>query len=759
MTGLWLRVLQIRCHANIVDIEYSFKERIILFKSRKFPFVRQHDIMQCGVACLTMVCRYFGLDIELDDVGELCFTSKRGTTLLEISTAAGELGLDTIAAKLTIDELAKCPMPCILYWDQHHFVVLYRTDGTRFFYIADPGKGLVKYSRKEFEQHWLSLSLNGERRGIGMTLQPSSNFDANIYHRKEMSGKGSWHLLTDSLAAYRKPFVYIAIVMFLGSMLQMVLPFLTQSIVDVGIKEQNIGFIWLIMLGEFIIVLGKTVMDFVRRRILLHISMNINIKLVGEFFLKLLRLPMAFFDTKLLGDLLQRMNDHNRVQTFLTTQFLGMAFSVLTFIVFGIVLLVYNRLVFIVFMLGSLVYAVWVAVFLGKRKILDYELFDRQGECQNKTYQLVTSMQEIKLQNCEQRRTEEWQERQRELFDVQLKSLRLQQSQEGGAVFINELKNILVTVLSATAVINGSMTLGGMLAIQFVIGQLNSPVSQMVAFVYSLQDVKISLDRINEVHLRREEDEGCKSMDIEKTTSDIFVTNLSFKYTPNAIENILDDISINIPKGKITAIVGASGCGKTTLIKLFLGYYKLSKGMISIGNQDLMSVNMKAWRRRCGVVMQDGVIFSESIARNIAVDDGCIDYERLKKAAYIANVTDFVERFPLKYDTIIGNDGIQLSKGQKQRILIARAVYKNPDYIFLDEATNSLDATNEYEIVDKLSEFYSGRTVVVVAHRMSTIRNAEQIIVMKHGRIVEVGTHDTLLANHAYYYELVKSQI
>ena len=729
-----------------------------MFESRNFPLVRQHDIMQCGVACLTMICRHFGLDLGLEDVAKHCFATKRGTTLLEISTSAKELGLDTVAAKLTVEELSRCPMPCILYWDKRHFVVLYRTVDDRRFYIADPGKGFVKCSRKELEGHWIAMNLNGEPRGIGMTVQPAADFDANRFHGRKRTREG-YAILRESLSEHCKAFIMVGVAMLVGSLLQMLLPFLTQSIVDVGIKTRSISFIMLVLLGELLIVFGRTVADFVRRWVVMHISMRINIRLIGEFFLKLLRLPMSFFDTKLLGDMLQRISDHNRVQTFLTTQLFSMVFNVLTFIVFGIVLLIYDRMIFLVFMAGSIVYAAWVAVFLGRRKVLDYELFDRQGECHGKTYQMVTSMQEIKLQNCEQRRTEEWREKQRDLFGVQLKSLRLQQTQEAGSAFINELKNIVVVVLSATAVIGGDMTLGGMLAIQFVIGQLNSPVSQMVAFVYSMQDVKISLDRINEIHSQDDEDAGRIVIDGLDSPCDIRLNHLDFKYTPHALEKTIDDISVTIPSGKVTAIVGASGCGKTTLVKLLLGYYGVERGMISIGAHDMTEINLKAWRNHCGVVMQDGAIFSESIARNIAVDDGDVDSERLERAAYIANINSFVDRLPMKYDTVIGNDGIQLSKGQRQRILIARAIYKNPGYIFLDEATNSLDTTNEREIVAKLDEFYRGRTVVVVAHRLSTVRNADQIIVMDHGRIAEIGNHDSLVAKHGLYYELVKEQL
>lgn len=536
-------------------------------------------------------------------------------------------------------------------------------------------------------------------------------------------------------------------------------PFLTQSVVDIGIKHNDIHFIWLILLGELMIVIGKTATDFIRRWLLLHISMRINISLVSDFFIKLLKLPMSFFDTKLMGDLLQRINDHSRIQTFLTNQVLGVIFTFMSFTIFGIVLLIYNNLIFIIFMAGSVIYGLWITIFLNKRKILDYELFEQQANNQNKTYQFITSMQEIKLQDCEKRRRWEWEDTQADLFCVQMKSLKLQQTQEAGCIFINEVKNIVITVLAATAVINGQMTLGAMLAVQYIIGQLNSPVEQFMSFIYSLQDVKISLERINEIHEGNNEETAENQISEFNDEKFITLTNVNFKYDQHALKNTLTDVSFDIPEGKVTAIVGASGSGKTTLIKLILGYYPVMSGSISIAGSNINEYNLKWWRRHCGVVMQDGVIFSESIARNIAVDDGDIDTERLERAARIANIYDYIMGLPLKYNTQIGRDGVGLSQGQKQRILIARAVYKNPDFIFLDEATNALDAKNERAIVENLDEFYKGRTVVVVAHRLSTVRNADQIIVLDSGKVIESGNHTSLIEKKGAYYNLVKNQL
>ena len=546
----------------------------------------------------------------------------------------------------------------------------------------------------------------------------------------------------------------------IGSLLLLVLPFLTQSIVDVGIKNQNIGFVWLILLGQLILTISRTAIDFIRRWLLLHISLRINISLVSNFFIKLLKLPMSFFDTKLMGDLMQRMNDHSRVNNFLTQQTLNITFAMLTFVVFSVVLFFYNKLVFAIFLLGSILYGGWMTLFLKRRKVLDYELFEQQAINNNKTYEFITSMQEIKLQDCEQRRRWEWEDTQADLFGVQMKSLKLQQTQEAGSIFINEVKNIIITVVAATAVIHGQMTLGMMLAVQYIIGQLNSPVEQLMNFFYSLQDVKISLERINEIHQMDDENgkEGLQTS-IEDKNDGIDIKTIMFKYDPHALRKTIDDVNIHIPQGKVTAIVGASGSGKTTLIRLMLGYYPVLEGKINIGNTDINKLNKKWWRRQCGVVMQDGVIFSESIARNIAVDDGDIDKKRLLKAAEIACIKDYVMALPLKFNTKIGRDGVGLSQGQKQRILIARAVYKNPDYIFLDEATNSLDANNERSIVENLDKFYKGKTVVIVAHRLSTVKNADQIVVIDHGKVVEVGNHESLTAKRGAYYNLVKNQL
>jgi ATP-binding cassette subfamily B protein len=719
----------------------------------------QHDAMQCGIACLLMICRWYKLNYSSSKISDLCPASAEGVSMYGLSETAKQIGFDVVNAKSTIESLSEGPLPAILHWNQNHFVVLHKISRNgKKFYVADPGKGLVTYSLSEFKQHWISTQSGGEEKGIVMFLEPNDKFGS--VKDESVAEQRSFKFLFGYIKQYRSYFAQILIGLALGCVLQLIMPFLTQSIVDIGIKNGDIGFIWLVLLGELMIVIGRTATDFIRRWLLLHISMRINISLVSDFFIKLLKLPMSFFDTKLMGDLMQRMGDHSRVQSFLTNQTLSVMFTTLSFIVFGAVLFVYDTLIFCVFLLGSVVYGLWIAMFLRRRKVIDYELFEQQAINNNKTYQFITSMQEIKLQDCEQRRRWEWEDVQADLFGVQMKSLKLQQMQEAGSIFINELKNIIITVLAATAVIEGQMTLGMMLAVQYIIGQLNSPVEQLMSFIYSLQDVKISLERINEIHGSKNEESNENqrtTFDVEKRA--VKVDNIDFKYDPHALKYTLQGVSFDIPEGKVTAIVGASGSGKTTLIKLMLGYYKVMSGEITIAGHNINEYNLKWWRQQCGVVMQDGVIFSESIARNIAVSDDDIDTVRLEKAARIANIHDYVMSLPLKYNTKIGRDGVGISQGQKQRILIARAVYKNPYFIFLDEATNALDAKNERAIVENLNEFYYGRTVVVVAHRLSTVKNADQIIVIDGGKVVETGKHDTLIKQKGAYYNLVKNQL
>ena len=730
---------------------------------RKFPLYHQHDSMQCGVTCLRMICAYWGKEYPAEYLDRLCGASREGVSLLGISETAAELGLKSVCGRLTTGQLAEVELPAILHWNQNHFVVLYKISrkrgGKTVYHVADPGKGLRQYDGPSFEAGWIETRSRGEDKGIAMLAQPTPAFFS-----KRVPGKTerrSFTFLLGYLKRYRYYFGQVFLGLAVGSLLQLLFPFLTQAIVDLGIDHEDLGLIWLILLGQLALVTSQTALDFIQRWILLHVSMRVNISLVSDFFIKLLRLPMGFFDTRLMGDLMQRMGDHKRVEQYLTNEALTVLFSLLTFLVFGGVLLVYDPLIFAVFVAGSLLYGLWIAFFLGKRKRIDYELFEKEAENNNKTYRFITTMQEIKLQDCEQRRRWEWEDVQAGLFRVQAKSLKLRQAQEAGGILITQVKNILVTVLAATAVINGQMTLGMMLAVQYIIGQLNRPVEQLMRFIYASQDVKISLDRINEIHGQMEEEDGSESLKAypDGEPGDLSLRRADFSYDPHAPRKTIDGVSLTIPRGKVTAIVGTSGSGKTTLVKLLLGFYPLLSGEIRVGRTPLGQLNKKWWRRQCGVVMQDGVIFSESIARNIAVDDGPIDTARLARAVEIANIKEFIQSLPLRYDTVIGPDGIGLSQGQKQRVLIARAVYKDPDYIFLDEATNALDANNEQAIVRNLDTFYKGKTVVIVAHRLSTVRHADQIIVIERGKIIETGDHQSLIDRRGAYYRLVSNQL
>ena len=728
----------------------------------KFPFIKQPDAMDCGPASLVMIAQHYGRHYTLDHLRERCFLARDGVSLLGISKAAEEIGFRTVGGRLTFKKLTeKVLLPCIVHWNQEHFVVVYALRKQRKGYIvfvADPGKGLLTYSREEFCEHWISTRTNGEEKGIALLMEPTQLF----YEREgdQLPSENRIRFLWKYLLRYRRFFGQLILGLLIGSLLQLVFPFLTQAIVDTGIQGKDIGFVWLVLLAEMMLLFSRTAIDFIRRKILLHISTRINVSLISDFFIKLMKLPMKFFDTKLTGDLLQRIEDHRRIENFLTNQTISIIFSAFTFVIFSVVLFIYHIPIFLVFLAGSILYGIWIRVFLKKRRQLDYKMFEQLGINRNVVYQLITGMQEIKLQGCEQRKRWEWEDVQADLFDVNMQALNLSQNQEAGGIFINELKNVLVTALAATAVINGNLTLGMMLSIQYIIGQLNSPVEQLMNFIYQWQDVSISLDRMNEIHTQQNEEDADRHVKaLPENNTNIHIHDLCFKYDGARPDYVLEGINLHIPQGKVTAIVGASGSGKTTLVKLLLGFYAPNEGEIRIGDENLSTFNLSWWRTQCGAVMQEGYLFSDTIARNIAISDDEIDLDRLRQAARVANIAEYVEKLPLGYNTKIGQDGQGVSQGQRQRILIARVVYKNPRFIFLDEATNSLDANNERAIVENLSTFYKGKTVIVVAHRLSTVKHADQIVVLDGGKIAETGTHAELTARHGKYYELVKNQL
>lgn len=710
-----------------------------------------------------MISKYHGKDFALSYLKKQCYTVKDGVSLMSISDTFELLGFKTLGGIISFEKLlAKAPLPCIIHWKNNHFVVLYKIEKHRLkkedytITIGDPGLGIITLSKDEFLKGWVSTLSKGEEKGVALLVEPAPLFydTAEIKERK-----GNLKFLLSYFLKYKRFFVQLILGLLLGSMIMLVFPFLTQSIVDKGINNKDISFIYLVLIAQLMLLLSKTSVDFVRNWILLHISMRINISLLSDFLIKLSRLPMSFFDTSQMGDLIQRMGDHDRVQRFITSQTLNMLFSMFIFVVFGIVLLIYSVKIFLVFIAGSAIYISWIFFFLNKRRIIDYKFFEQHAKSQNKTYQLLRGMQEIKLQNCDKRKRWEWEDVQADLFDVQKQSMGLYQKQEIGNVVINEVKNISITIIAAIAVINNEMTLGMMLATQYIIGQLNAPITQLVNLIKDYQDAKISLERINEIHNIQEENEHSEKLTPLSGDNSIEINNLTFQYEGPHSHKVLDDINIKIPAGKVTAIVGASGSGKTTLIKLLLQFYKPVEGSIAIGGSHLSDMNTVAWRNRCGVVMQDGYIFSDTIAGNIAVNGEDIDEKRLLYAVETANIRAYIEKLPLKYNTIIGDEGQNLSQGQKQRILIARAIYKNPPFLFFDEATNALDASNEKVIVENLSGFYKNKTVVIVAHRLSTVKNADNIIVLDDGKIVEQGNHETLIQSKSKYYELVKNQL
>ena len=724
--------------------------------SKNFPFYKQHDSMDCGATCLRMVARHYGRFYSLEFLREITFIGKDGVALIDISDAAEKIGMNTLAAKVGWDRLLDgLPLPFIAHWRQQHFVVVYEIT-SKYVRVADPAAGKVKLTKQEFLDGWASDVIDGEKHGIILLLETTPEF----YEREgDKVDKSGFRFLFTYLRKYRRLLIQLIVGLILTSLLQLVFPFLTQTIVDVGINNKDVGLIKLVLIGQVVLFMSYTSVEFIRGWIMLHIGTRVNISLVSDFLIKLMKLPPRFFDSKLTGDLLQRINDNHRVEQFLTSSVLSTSFSLINFVVFGFVLFFFNQLIFVIYSVFTVFYIVWILLFLRKRKELDYKRFDQMSENQSNLIQLISGMNEIKLHNAEKQKRWQWERIQAKLYRVSIKYLALEQWQRAGASFFNELKNLLITFIAAKAVTEGNLSIGGMVAIEYIIGQLNSPLEQMVHFIQMAQDAKISLERLNEIHSKEDEDGKEERLNVLPENGDLNLQNVSFQYGSVHSPVVLKNLSLKIPKGQTLAVVGSSGSGKTTILKLLLNFYQPTEGFVRLGDVSLNSIQHRVWREKCGVVMQEGYIFNETIAKNIALGNEQIDKKKLLQAVKVANIQGHIESLPLGYNTKIGDDGVGLSQGQKQRLLIARAVYKSPEYIFFDEATNALDAYNELIIMDNLKEFFKGKTVVIVAHRLSTVKHADNIIVLEKGEIIEMGSHEELTRQRGSYFNLVKNQL
>lgn len=725
---------------------------------KKFVNYRQADHKDCGPTCLKIIAKYYGKTINIQELRDYSETTREGSNLLFLSDAAEKIGFRTLGVKLSAQRIEEAPLPCILHWNKDHYVVLYKIKKDKY-YISDPAFGLLEYDKKEFVKFWIGNNASDATpEGIALLIEATPKFFQSDFDKEENSGLG-FRFLSQYLFQYKSFLVQLGIGLLASSLLSLIFPFLTQSIVDVGIQNQNIHFIYLILFAMLFIFAGRTGLELIRSWILLHLSTRINISLISDFFIKLMNLPISFFDVRMTGDIMQRINDHRRIEKILTTSSLNVLFSVLNMFVMGAVLAYFNLQIFLVFFIGSVFYFGWITLFLKRREVLDYKRFAEISNEQSKVMELINGMQEIKLHNAEKQKRWGWEYVQARLFRVSIKGLVLEQSQTIGSSVINELKNIFIILLSAKLVIDGSITLGMMLAISAIVGSLNGPITQLIEFVRELQDAKISLARLSEIHQKEDEtqQELHQTNDVPYN-SDIEIKNLSYRYLGSDIP-VLDDLSLIIPANKVTAIVGVSGSGKTTLMKLLLKFYDPEKGEVLIGNSQLKNISQKAWRSHIGAVMQEGFIFSDTIANNIAFGADRIDKEKLVYAADVANIKEYISGLPLGFNTKIGAEGLGMSTGQKQRLLIARAVYKNPEILFFDEATSALDANNEKEIMKKLDIFFNEKTVVVIAHRLSTVMNADQIVVLDKGKIIEIGSHSALVEQKGNYFELVRNQL
>lgn len=726
----------------------------------KYMSYIQHDSMDCGPACLRMVARFYGKSYSLQNLRDRCHITREGVSLLGISDAAESIGFRTTGVKVTWTQMVEeVPMPCIVHWNQRHFVVVYDVVKKRGSYkvvVADPASGLLEYRAEDFLKSWLESEEKTE--GIALILEPTPKFYEEVGD-DERRHYGFGYVLK-YLRPYRSYITQILLAMLTASVISLLMPFITQSVVDKGIGTGSLSLIVVLLIAQLTLTLGGLANNLIRSWLMLHTTSRVSISLISDFLCKLMKLPIAFFDSKMVGDIMQRIGDYNRIQTFLTGSLLSMVIAVVSFVVYGFILAGYNATIFIVFLIGASLYVLWVLLFMKRRRKLDYMRFQQASANQSNIVQLIGGMQEIKLNNCEKQKRWQWEAIQARLFKVGVKSLTLGQIQEIGSTFIDQTKNILMSFIAAKSVIDGGMTLGMMMALQYIMGQINAPISQFISFVQSAQDASISLDRLGEIHEMKDEEpaEEERIKDIP-SDADIVFSDVIFQYEGPHSPKVLDEVSLTIPSGKVTAIVGASGSGKTTMLKMMLGFYPPVSGEILLGNVSLKNYSESRWREKCGAVMQEGYIFSDTIAANIAVSEEYPDMDRVRWAAGVSNIKYWIEDLPLGYGTKIGADGHGLSSGQKQRILIARAAYKDSRYLFFDEATNSLDANNERTIMENLERLFADKTVVVVAHRLSTVKNADNIIVLDKGRIAEQGTHLQLTALRGKYYELVKNQL
>lgn len=736
---------------------------------KKFPLYHQLDSVDCGPSCLRMIAKYYGRNFELHRLRELCYANKNGVPLLGINDAGEHIGFRCTAVKSTFERFAsKAIFPCIIHWRGDHFVVVYKVkvkkdksgEWTGHIYIADPAFDRVKYTVKEFLDGWISDKENNQEKGTFLILVPTLAFFHPDAHT-EKNSKVKLLFFFSYIKPYKHLFFQVFLGMFLGMCFSLIFPFLSQSVVDLGIMNNNLHFIYLVLIAQLILSFSELAINFIQSWILLHVVSRINIALVSDFLAKMLKLPINFFESKNTGDIMQRVNDHSRIQDFFTTSTIGTFFSFLNFFVFSLILGYYNLYMLLIFIIGHVLYVVWTLLFLKIRRELDYKHFERASRNQSSLIEIITGAEEVKLSGCEQKMRNKWEGIQAELFHLGIKGLSINQIQSVGAFFLSNVTNIILSIFSAYLVIHGSITLGMMMSLSYIIGQLKAPVASFIGFVHSYQDAKISLERLGEVHFQEDEEQTneLRIQELDQANKDIYLRNVTFGYLGEKMPPVLKNISITIPYNKITAIVGESGSGKTTLIKLLLGYYAPHEGDILVGKTNLKNISTKYWRSICSAVMQDGFIFSMTVAENIAISDNAPDRDRLYKSATLANIHDFIEQMPSAYNTKIGQEGSGISQGQRQRMLIARAIYKDPDFLFFDEATNALDANNERKVIENLYSFLRGRTSVIVAHRLSTVKYADQIIVLSAGEVAETGTHQELLDRKGVYYNLVKNQL